>query len=88
MQETARKPDTYVYGRVKDLDQDWPRYGFELDDVNQKVIIKDAPSNLTPVQLKMRQVLIDHIEKAKKEYTRVEGEKAMVRCATKKGLVE
>ena len=88
VQETARNPDTYVYGRVKDLDQDWPRYGFELDDVNQKVIIKDAPSNLTPVQLKMRQVLIDHIEKAKKEYTRVEGEKAMVRCATKKGLVE
>ena len=94
VQETARNPQKYVYGRVKDLglfdnrDIALTKYGIELDDVNQTVIVRDEPANASELVKTMRRQVKEKIERAEQEYTRVEGEKATARCAAGKGLGE
>ena len=94
VQETARNPQTYVYGRIKDLgildnrDVALAKYGIEIDDTTQTVIVREAPQNASEAVKVFRRQIIEKIKQSEDEYTRVEGEKATARCAAGKGLVE
>ena len=94
VQETARNPQTYVYGRIKDLgildnrNVALAKYGIEIDDTTQTVIVREAPQNASEAVKVFRRQIIEKIKQSEDEYTRVEGEKATARCAAGKGLVE